>query len=200
MCRWPFGSGGKRVTGATTFPVRTSPATISRTKSRRSGFSETSVEAVVSALTVPSIVPRARGHAVAMRLLLSYRLGRSRGISPVRALLGAPESMKRLLFMLSVALVASIGASVSPGNAPTAEGTTPCVYIYRVYFDSPGSDSGSTTSLNAEWIRLKNHCATSKSLSGWRIKDKAGHTYTFGTFSLKPGYYVTVHTGKGTNT
>jgi len=108
--------------------------------------------------------------------------------------------MKRLLFMLSVALVASIGASVSPGNAPTAEATTPCVYISRVSFDSPGSDSGSTTSLNAEWIRLKNHCATSKRLSGWRIKDKAGHTYTFGTFSLKPGYYVTVHTGKGTNT
>jgi hypothetical protein len=107
--------------------------------------------------------------------------------------------MKRLLFMLSVALVASIGASVSPGVAPAADAAS-CVYITKVYFDSPGSDTGSNTSLNAEWIRLKNRCTTNKSLSSWRIKDKAGHAYTFGTFTLKAGYTVTVHTGKGTNT
>src|SRR5262249_60936003 len=48
--RYPFGSGGKRVTTSETLPSRTSAATISRMKSRRSG------EAGVLALTRLSLV------------------------------------------------------------------------------------------------------------------------------------------------
>ncbi len=38
-------------------------------------------------------------------------------------------------------------------------------------------------------------------LSGWRVRDVTGYTYTFsGTVYLKPGATVKIHTGKGTNT
>lgn len=107
--------------------------------------------------------------------------------------------MKRLLATLSAAAVIGAAVAVSPIGTPAADAAS-CVVIYRIYFDSPGSDTGSNTSLNAEWIRLKNRCSSGKSLSGWTIRDLAGHTYRFGTFTLRAGYTVTVHTGRGTNT
>ena len=51
--RYPFGSGGKRVTTSETLPSRTSAATISRMKSRRSG--EAGVPALTPLLLVISI-------------------------------------------------------------------------------------------------------------------------------------------------
>lgn len=74
------------------------------------------------------------------------------------------------------------------------------VNISRVYFDSPGSDSGSNTSLNSEYITLKNYGTDTKDITGWTIVDAANHRYTFSTFSLKGGASVTVHTGTGSNT
>src|SRR4029077_8614849 len=61
--RYPFGSGGKRVTTSETLPSRTSAATISRMKSRRSG--EAGSRALTRLLLVISIrvmqyVPRPR--------------------------------------------------------------------------------------------------------------------------------------------
>jgi len=73
------------------------------------------------------------------------------------------------------------------------------VRIYRIYFNSPGSDNRSNTSINGEWIELKNLGTTTQNLYGWKIRDAANHTYTFGTYYLKAGYRVHVHTGKGTN-
>jgi len=75
-----------------------------------------------------------------------------------------------------------------------------CVRIYRIYYNSPGSDTGSNKSLNAEWIQLKNYCGTSRSLTNWKINDAAGNKYVFGTFKLAGGRSVKLHTGKGTNT
>jgi len=37
-----------------------------------------------------------------------------------------------------------------------------CVTIYRIYYNSPGTDDGSNGSLNGEWIRLYNTCGTDK--------------------------------------
>jgi Lamin Tail Domain len=108
--------------------------------------------------------------------------------------------VKRLSFVLAASLLLGGAAAVSPTVAPAADAAG-CVSIYRVWFDSPGSDYGSNTSLNAEWIQLHNHCvSTNKSLTGWTIKDASVHTYTFGTYSLKAGAYVKIHTGTGTNT
>jgi lamin tail-like protein len=74
------------------------------------------------------------------------------------------------------------------------------IRIAKIYFDSPGADTGSNSSLNAEWIRLRNTGFTNRSLTGWRIRDASGHVYKFGTFTLRAGRAVTVHTGNGSNT
>jgi hypothetical protein len=61
------------------------------------------------------------------------------------------------------------------------------VYIYKVYFDSPGSDRGSNSSLNAEYVVIRNGDNVSHSVSGWTVRDKAGHVYKFGSLRLGAG-------------
>ena len=106
---------------------------------------------------------------------------------------------KRHLVALSASLLFAGAFAAAPVTAPPVEAAS-CVSISRVYFDSPGSDTGSNTSLNAEYIQLKNRCSTGKSLSGYTIKDAANHTYRFGTYTLRAGSTVKVHTGRGSNT
>jgi hypothetical protein len=89
--------------------------------------------------------------------------------------------------------------AVAPQGAQQANAACG-VSIYRIYYNSPGSDTGSNTSLNAEWIQLKNSCATGKSLYRWKISDAAGHVYTFGTYTLAANSKVKIHTGRGSNT
>ena len=107
--------------------------------------------------------------------------------------------MKQLARAWIIAAVLGASLAVGPPVAAPAAAAG-CIQINRIYYDSPGSDTGSNSSLNAEYIRLKNVCSTGKSLRYWRIKDVAGHTYTFGTYTLKAGAYVKIHTGRGTNT
>lgn len=83
-------------------------------------------------------------------------------------------------------------------NAPALAGAK--VRVYRIYYNSPGSDDGSDASLNAEWIQLKNTGNASSSLKGWTIRDKQNHVYQFGSFTLRAGKTVKVHTGEGSNT
>ncbi|TDC89591.1 lamin tail domain-containing protein [Actinomadura sp. 7K507] len=83
--------------------------------------------------------------------------------------------------------------------AVPAEAASP-VQIYRVYFDSPGSDNRSNKSLNGEWVQLFNTTNTTKQLKGVRLRDRTGYTYTFGWFQLKGRKSVYVHTGRGSNT
>jgi Lamin Tail Domain len=84
--------------------------------------------------------------------------------------------------------------------APTAAEAAGAVQIYRVYYDSPGSDTGTNSSLNAERVQLKNMGNRGCSLRGWKIKDETGYTYTFGTYTLGAGRTVKVRTGQGSNT
>lgn len=96
---------------------------------------------------------------------------------------------------------AAIAAAVVAAGLLTA---TPAeaaggVSIYRVYYNSPGTDNRSNTSLNAEWVQLYNSSYSAISLRDWKLRDAAGWTYTF-TGSIGARSYVTVHTGKGTNT
>jgi Lamin Tail Domain len=97
--------------------------------------------------------------------------------------------VKRILIGVLAALVLLVGASTASA----------AIKITTIYFDSPGSDYGSNSSLNAEWIRLKNNGSGAKSLNGWTIRDAANHVYRFGTFTLRPGRSVTLHTGSGGN-
>src|SRR5688572_17331920 len=100
--------------------------------------------------------------------------------------------MKALLVaVLGICLFAS---SVTPADAASK------VQIVKAYYNSPGTDTRSATSLNQEYIVVKNNDSVKRSLTGWTLRDVANHVYTFKTFSLAPGVSVTIHTGRGTNT
>lgn len=102
---------------------------------------------------------------------------------------------------IRAALPALAGAAVITGtllgSPAQAAGS---VHIQQVYYDSPGSDGGSNTSLNGEWVKIKNSTSSTVSLKGWKIKDVTGYTYTFGDVRIAAGSSKKVHTGKGTNT
>lgn len=73
------------------------------------------------------------------------------------------------------------------------------IMIYRAYYNSPGSDTGTNASLNAEYILLKNTASTPKWANNWTLRDKAGWVYKFPATRINPGKYVYVRTGRGTN-
>ncbi|MHB9858705.1 lamin tail domain-containing protein [Streptomyces sp. YIM S03343] len=74
------------------------------------------------------------------------------------------------------------------------------VSIYHVWFDSPGSDTGSNTSLNGEWVQIRNTGGSAISLKGWVLKDAQNHRYVFRDVKIGAGKYMKVHTGKGSDT
>jgi Lamin Tail Domain len=74
------------------------------------------------------------------------------------------------------------------------------IQIHEIYYNSPGTDTGSNSSLNGEWVQLHNTSGSQISLTGWTVRDAQNHIYKFGTYSIKAYGYVKIHTGKGTNT
>jgi Lamin Tail Domain len=72
--------------------------------------------------------------------------------------------------------------------------------IHKIYYNSPGKDTGSNWSLNHEWVRLDNTSGSRISLRGWTLQDAAGHVYTFGAYTIDAYGHVKIRTGKGTNT
>lgn len=100
--------------------------------------------------------------------------------------------MKRIL-AVGAATVAAVGLLAVPAEAASA------VQIYRVYYNSPGTDNRSNKSLNGEWVQLFNTSKTARQLKGYRLRDKTGYVYAFGSFTLKGRKSVYVHTGKGSN-
>ncbi|WP_083979920.1 lamin tail domain-containing protein [Demequina salsinemoris] len=103
----------------------------------------------------------------------------------------------RRVTTLAIALTMALAWSVTVGTEP-ADAASAVRFSY-VQYNSPGSDRGSNTSLNAEYIVVKNYSSKSRNITGWTVRDKAGHVYKFGTLTLKPGATVTLHTGKGSN-
>jgi Lamin Tail Domain len=98
------------------------------------------------------------------------------------------------LFGAVVSLMGSLVA-VAPASA-----ATPTLRFHGAQYDSPGRDTGSNASLNAEWISLVNTGSRAVNLKGYKIRDKANHVYTFGSFVIPAkGGRVWLHTGKGTN-
>ena len=74
------------------------------------------------------------------------------------------------------------------------------IRITRIYYNSPGPDTATNKSLNAEWIRLTNTSRTIQPLRGWSITTTHEHVYRFGRLQLRPGASVTVHSGRGRDT
>jgi hypothetical protein len=83
--------------------------------------------------------------------------------------------------------------------APPAQAATPGVVIYKVQYDPPGSDTGSNTSRNGEYVLLKNTGRYSTVLAGWTLSDKEGHRYTFPSMRISAGKTLYIRTGIGTN-
>lgn len=73
------------------------------------------------------------------------------------------------------------------------------VHIDTVRYDPAGSDTGSNAHLNKEVVVIENRSGKARVLTGWTLRDTAGHVYTFPATKLKSGRSVTVHTGKGNN-
>ncbi len=100
-----------------------------------------------------------------------------------------------LVGLLSFALV---GAVAAPAMA--------AIKFTKIQYESPGPDTGSNESLNAEFLVIKNTGTRAKQLQGWKVKDlrdslEGGNiTFTFPRFRLRPGKSVKLHTGQGAKT
>jgi hypothetical protein len=103
--------------------------------------------------------------------------------------------MHRALGVLAV-MAGLTGFMTAAAPAQAAGG----VIIYKVQYNSPGADSGSNLSLNAEFVVLKNTAGTTRTITGWTLRDASGHKYTFPTTRVAAGNYLYVRTGRGTNT
>jgi hypothetical protein len=103
------------------------------------------------------------------------------------------------MFTRALLAAASCAAAATLMTAVPAQAASP-IQLGKIQYDSPGTDSRSNASLNAEYVVIKNTGTTSRALTGWTLRDDANHVYKFGTFTLGPGKTVVVRTGKGTNT
>ena len=104
---------------------------------------------------------------------------------------------RRLAGAAAALLVA--GASLAAGAAPAE--AAPAVKVVKIRYNPPGNDLPITNAkLNTEYIVVKNVSSTTRTLTGWTVRDKQAHVYTFPTFRLGAGKSVTIRTGAGTNT
>jgi hypothetical protein len=66
------------------------------------------------------------------------------------------------------------------------------IKIVKIYFGSPGPDTGSQRSLNHEWVQIHNYGSHSVNTGDWRIRDKSGHVFKFPHIDLAPGQDIRV--------
>ena len=105
--------------------------------------------------------------------------------------------MRRSVSIIAAAAVALAGSLAAGGPASAA---TPPLRFHGAQYDSPGSDTRSNASLNAEWISLVNSGSRSVNLTGYTVRDKSNHVYKFGNVTIPGnGGRLWLHTGTGTN-
>ena len=100
------------------------------------------------------------------------------------------------------AVVAAVVAALITGLAtPSSAEAVGCVRFNGSNWNSPGDDNY-MPQLNQEWVRIKNTCATTQSLGGWKIHDMyQNHTYRFASgVTIGAGKTITLHSGRGSNT
>ena len=104
--------------------------------------------------------------------------------------------MRRTISILAAAAMALAGSVAVGGPASAA---TPSLRFHGAQYDSPGKDTRSNASLNAEWISLVNSGSKAVNLKGYTIRDASSHVYTFGSTTIAGGGgRIWLHTGKGT--
>ncbi|MFD4029015.1 lamin tail domain-containing protein [Streptomyces sp. NPDC058637] len=101
-----------------------------------------------------------------------------------------------LALAAATALAGSLLASAPASAASHQSG----LHLGKIQYDSPGKDTRTNTSLNAEYVDIHNNGTSKLQLKGYKLKDDTGYTYTFGSFTVAAGKTVRVHTGKGKNT
>ncbi|MHC1597921.1 MAG: lamin tail domain-containing protein [Methermicoccaceae archaeon] len=74
------------------------------------------------------------------------------------------------------------------------------VDITDVHYDAGGPHVDDREVLNDEYVVISNSGDTPVNLEGWKLKDKARHTYTFYDVTLQAGATIKVHTGSGADT
>ncbi|MFI5494733.1 lamin tail domain-containing protein [Actinoplanes sp. NPDC051859] len=147
--------------------------------------------------------------------------GQGSGTQSYRAVIDADADNNLLrgqteTISLNVGSGSGTGGGTTPPTTPTTpttptkpttppKPTTPsapagAVQFSKIQYNSPGADTGSNTSLNAEYFRLLNKTKATINLKGWTVRDASGKVYTFsGDYKLGAGRSLYVHTGKGTN-
>ncbi len=94
--------------------------------------------------------------------------------------------------LLAVAALCLTVALPAPASA--------AIRISRVYVNSPGADTSSNSSLNGEYVVIRNTGSRARGLKGWTLRDESSHIYRFGDYRLGADSTVKVFTGKGSNT
>jgi hypothetical protein len=99
--------------------------------------------------------------------------------------------------LIAIALVST--AVVALPTAPAASASA--IQIVKIEYNPPGPDDRSNGHRNQEYVAIRNTGTTRRDLSGWTLRDAAGHKFTFPQgFRLGAGNLVRVRTGHGTNT
>lgn len=97
--------------------------------------------------------------------------------------------------VLGAAALPAVAADHSPQHAQRSQ-----VVLGAIQYDSPGRDTRSNASLNAEWVTVVNTGRSAVNLSGWTLSDDAHHSYRFTHLRLAGHAAVRVHTGTGRDT
>jgi hypothetical protein len=96
-------------------------------------------------------------------------------------------------------LVAALLLAVMTVLAGPAQAATPAVKISKIYYNSPGADTGSNSSMNAEYVTLQNTTTTARTITGWTVRDASGHVYKFPATTIGAKSTITLRSGSGTN-
>lgn len=116
---------------------------------------------------------------------------------------GRPQTQRvmRHARLVGGLLAAALTAPTVLTSAPAAE-ALPAVMIHQVVYDSYGAtrDDYSNSSLNAEYVVLRNTTSTSRTVTGWTVTDATGFRYTLPTTTIPAKGTVKIMTGKGRNT
>ena len=92
---------------------------------------------------------------------------------------------------------AGAGATTTPASGAGDEAGDGRLRVVGINADAAGDDN---ENLDDEYVVIENAATESLDLSGWTVTDEAGHSYTFGEFTLGPGERVTLRTGSGSDT
>lgn len=99
----------------------------------------------------------------------------------------------------SSAVLVSLAVAGASALSATPAGAASAVQLGKINYNAPGTDTNANTSVNGEWVVVKNTASTSRCISGWTVRDAQGYVYTFGSLCLGGYKTVTLYTGKGTN-